>query len=267
VIFKNDHSSASPEIRRDAGSEAELPMSLRLIDSLATTPILAELFSDHSLLQAMLNFEAALARAEAHTGVIPTAAAEAIALGARPAYFDAAALAHASLRAGTPAIPLVSALTERIRKNNPEAAGFVHWGATSQDVADSAMSVLLKRAEKILVDDLFRLEQALAQLAEQHKQTVMLGRTLLQPAPPVTLGLKAAGWLGAVRRGRKALQRGFQAAAVLQFGGASGTLASLGNCGPSVAEALANELGLGAPPPPWHSQRDRLAWLICACGC
>ena len=242
-------------------------MSGRLIDSLATTPALAELFSDESVLRAMLDFEAALARAEARSGVIPPDAADAIAASAKPGNFDVAALADATFRAGTPAIPLVKALTEQVRKNEAEAARFVHWGATSQDVADTAMSLLLKRAEPILSGDLLRLEKALVALTERHKDSVMIGRTLLQPAPPVTFGLKAAGWFGAVRRGRRRLQNGFRAAAVLQFGGASGTLASLGDCGIAVAEALSTELGFStSPAAPWHTQRDQLATLICACG-
>jgi 3-carboxy-cis,cis-muconate cycloisomerase len=254
-------------------------MSVRLIDSLATTQPLAELFSDESVLQAMLDFEAALARAEARSSIIPQTAADAIAASANPRNFDSAALALGSLRAGTPAIPLVKALTEQVRKTNPEAARFVHWGATSQDVADTAMSLLLRRAEKILAEDLSRIEQALLRLADQHKNTVMLGRTLLQPAPPVTFGLKAAGWLGAVARGKKDLRDAFRAAVVLQFGGASGTLASLGNRGDdhrdvrendrgvAVVKALSEELGFEKPPAaPWHTQRDRLATLICACG-
>lgn len=241
-------------------------MSAHLIDSLATTPALAEIFSDESVLGAMLDFEAALARAEARTGVIPGEAAETIAGLARPASFDVAALADAAFRAGTPAIPLVKALTEQVRRSDEEAARFVHWGATSQDVVDSAMSLLLKRAQPVLSADLLRLDTALTSLAERHKGTVMLGRTLLQPAPPVTFGLKAAGWLGAVRRGRRRFENGFRAAAVLQFGGASGTLASLGDRGIAVREALGAELGLKIPAAPWHNQRDQLATLICACG-
>ena len=126
-------------------------------------------------------------------------------------------------------------LTDQVRKTDADAARFVHWGATSQDVADTAMSLLLKRAEPILIADLLRLEKALADLSESHKDSVMLGRTLLQPAPPVTFGLKAAGWLASVRRGRRRLQKAFRVAAVLQFGGASGTLASLGDRGIAVA--------------------------------
>jgi 3-carboxy-cis,cis-muconate cycloisomerase len=239
----------------------------RLIESLATTPALAALFSDGSVLQAMLEFETALAHAEARHGLIPMEAADAIAAAAVPGDFDISVLADAIFRAGTPAIPLVKMLTDQVRKADPDAARFVHWGATSQDVADTAMSLLLKRAEPILIGDLLRLEKALVDLSEGHKQSVMLGRTLLQPAPPVTFGLKAAGWLASVCRGRRRLQRAFRSAAVLQFGGASGTLASLGDCGIPVAEALSAELGFGdSPSTPWHTQRDHLATLICVCG-
>jgi 3-carboxy-cis,cis-muconate cycloisomerase len=242
-------------------------MSARLIESLATTPALAAVFSDESVLQAMLEFESALARADARIEVIPADAANAIAAAAKPGNFDISALADAAFRAGTPAIPLVKMLTEQVRKASAQAAGFVHWGATSQDVADTAMSLLLKRAEPILTGDVSRLENALGNLSESHKDTVMLGRTLLQAAPPVTFGLKAAGWLASVRRGRRRLQKAFRTAVVLQFGGASGTLASLGDRGIPVAEALSAELGFGdRPAAPWHTQRDELAALICACG-
>jgi 3-carboxy-cis,cis-muconate cycloisomerase len=242
-------------------------MSGRLIETLATTPALAELFSDESVLRAMLDFEAALARAEARCKVIPKKAADAIAASAKPANFDAADLADAAFRAGTPSIPLVKALTDHVRKTNQDAARFVHWGATSQDVTDTAMSLLLKRTETVLIIDLLRLEKALAGLSERHRNTVMLGRTLLQPAPPITFGLKAAGWLASIRRGRKRLQNGFRSAAILQFGGASGTLASLGDRGIAVAAALGVELGFDEPAPaPWHAHRDQLATLLCACG-
>jgi 3-carboxy-cis,cis-muconate cycloisomerase len=242
-------------------------MSGRLIESLATTPALAALFSDESVLLAMLEFETALARAVGRNGLIPAEAAEAITAAARACNFDISVLADAAFRAGTPAIPLVKMLTDQVRSNSQDAARFVHWGATSQDVADTAMSLLLKRAEPILIGDALRLEKALADLSERHKNSVMLGRTLLQSAPPVTFGLKAAGWLASVRRGRQRLQKAFPAAAVLQFGGASGTLASLGDRGISVAQSLSVDLGFGDPSaPPWHTQRDQLATLMCVCG-
>lgn len=239
-------------------------MPARLLEAFATTTPFADLFSDQSVLQAMLDFEVTLARAEAKAGIVPSAAAESIAAAARAEFFDTAALASAALTAGTLSIPVVKALTERVRARNPEAAGFVHWGATSQDVADTALVLLLKRARGML--DLSSLEISLSRLSEEHADTVMLGRTLMQPAPPITFGLKAAGWLGSVRRGRGRLDVAFTEALVLQFGGASGTLAALDDRGLSVAQTLAADLGLALPDAPWHTQRDRLAALLSACG-
>lgn len=241
-------------------------MPARLIESLATTEPLAESFSDQSVLQALLDFEVGLARAEARVGIVPQAAAESIAAAAKVKAFDVAALSRDMLRGGTAGIPLAKALTEQVRAKDAEAARYVHWGATSQDVTDTALVLLLKRAQPILAEDLSRLERALRKLSEEHSGTVMLGRTLMQGAPPVTFGLKAAGWLGAVHRGRKRLDSSFKEILLVQLGGASGTLASLGEHGPAVALALAKELGLACPEAPWHTHRDRLANLICACG-
>jgi 3-carboxy-cis,cis-muconate cycloisomerase len=210
-------------------------MAVRLIDSLATTAAMEKLFCDESVLQAMLDFEVALARAEAQLGIIPQSAAAVIAKAAEAENFDSTALAHATLRAGTPGIPLVKALTERVRAIDGAAAGFVHWGATSQDVADTGLVLLLKQVQPVLASDLARLEQALERLSEQHSHTVMLGRTLMQAAPPVTFGLKAARCLAAIRRSRAHLQSSFADALVLQFGGAVGTLAALGDQGLATA--------------------------------
>jgi len=241
-------------------------MAARLIESLATTEAFAELFSDASVLQAMLDFEVGLARAEARVGMVPKTAAEAIAAAAKVESFDAAQLARDGLIAGALPIPLVKALTEKVRQHDPAAAGFVHWGATSQDVADTALMLLLKRAQPVLESDLSRLESALQNLAETHARTVMLGRTLLQSAPPTTFGLKAAGWLGSIRRCRLRLSSAFAEALVVQLGGATGTLASLGERGIDAGRALADELHLEFPDAPWHTHRDRLGALICAFG-
>src|SRR5271154_991695 len=206
-------------------------MPARLIESLATTEPLANLFSDESVLQAMLDFEVALARAESRAGIVPKAAADAIQATAKAANFDVAALARETLRAGTPGIPLAKALTAKVRAANAEAARFVHWGATSQDVADTALVLLLKRAQPLIQSDIFRAEVALRTLSEEQADTIMLGRTLLQAAPPVTFGLKAAGWLAAIHRGNERLTQAFADALALQFGGASGPLAILGDKG------------------------------------
>ncbi|HSS97614.1 MAG TPA: 3-carboxy-cis,cis-muconate cycloisomerase [Terriglobales bacterium] len=241
-------------------------MPARLIESLATTEPLANLFSDQSVLQAMLDFESALAKAEAGVGVIPQSAASAIRKVAKAENFDTATLAAATLRAGTPGIPLAKLLTEKVGAISSDAAGYVHRGATSQDVADTALILLLKHAEKILHNDVLRLTRSLKQLSQEHKHTVMLGRTLMQPAPPVTFGLKASEWFASIQQSKKNLDDAFSAALVLQFGGASGTLASFGKKGIEVARALASELKLACSEAPWHTQRERLATLMCACG-
>ena len=239
-------------------------MFTRLVESLAATERLSQVFSDASVLQAMLDFEASLARAEAHCGVIPPAAARQIALTARADSFDGEELTRLSLRAGTPAIPLVKMLTAQVRALDPEAAGYVHWGATSQDVVDSALVLLLARCHAILARDHERVVAALRKLSDAHAGTVMLGRTLLQPAPPITFGLKAAGWYAGLRRGWPRVSTRFDETAYLQFGGASGTLAALGDRGLAVSEALASELNLKLPDAPWHGYRDRLAALMAA---
>ena len=241
-------------------------MSTRLIECLSTTEALSQVFSDDAVLQVMLDFEAALARAEARAGAIPASAATAITKAAVSDGFDLAELVRQSRRAGTPAIPLVRMLTEKVRRQDATAAGFVHWGATSQDVADTALVLLLGRSRRVLEADHGRVMCGLERIAGEQARTVMLGRTLLQPAPPVTFGLKAAGWLGAIRRGWARVASRFDESAYLQLGGAGGTLAALGDRGLAVSEALARELELKCPDAPWHAHRDRLAALMAALG-
>ncbi len=241
-------------------------MVMRLIESLATTPKMAALFSDESVLAAMLAFEAGLARVEARLGIIPSTVVAPIENAARAELYDAGEIATSSVRSGTATIPLVKALRERVGKVSPSAAGFVHWGATSQDVADTAIVLLLKQARNILQADVTRLENALYQLSEQHSETVMLSRTILQAAVPTTFGLKVAGWLGALRRDHARLDEAFEQALVVQFGGAGGTLASIGDQGIAAGQALARELSLAYPDAPWHTHRDRLAALMCDLG-
>jgi 3-carboxy-cis,cis-muconate cycloisomerase len=242
-------------------------MSVRLLASLVTTDPLADVFSDRSLLAAMLQFETALARVEARAGIIPADAADTIATAAQPAAFDAAAIARDARRSATIAIPFVATLRARVAEANPAAATFVHWGATSQDLVDTALVLCLARAAAILQQDHARLTESLRELSDKHARTVMVGRTLLQPATPITFGLKAAGWYAGVSRAGAQLFSGFESARTLQFGGAAGTLAALGgDHGPGVAAELARELGVQDPGAPWHAQRDRLASLVAACG-
>jgi len=216
-------------------------------------------FSDRACLQGMLDFEAALARAEARVGVIPRKAATVIAACCKAERIDAEALARAAPNGGNLAIPLVKQLTALVGKQNAEAARFVHWGATSQDVIDTGMVLQLRAVLPLIEADLKRLSDALAALAKKHRNTPQVGRTWLQQALPVTFGLKAAGWLDGIERHRARLREIKPRLLVLQFGGAAGTLAALGPKGLKVAEALAKELKLGLPEMPWHGQRDRFA--------
>lgn len=217
------------------------------------------LFTDEARLQGMLDFEAALAQAEAKTGVIPASAAPAIARKCRAELFDILELARATARAGSPVIPMVRRLTALVAADHPEAARYVHWGATSQDAMDTGLVLQLRRFLALLEADLGRLAAALARLAGTHKGTPLAGRTWLQHALPVTLGLKTAGWLDAVERHRARLREVRDRALALQFGGAAGTLAALGERGIEVAEALARDLDLTLPALPWHAHRDRVA--------
>ena len=165
--------------------------SRELLDPLFTTEKMRAIFSDHGRLQAMLDFEAALARAAARTGAIPPAAGAAIAAHCRAERFDVGALAAAAAHSGNTAIPLVNALTALVGRSDAEAARYVHWGATSQDAMDTGLVLQLREALALFDSDLGRLSAALAALAETHAATPLAGRTWLQQGPPVTLGLKA----------------------------------------------------------------------------
>jgi 3-carboxy-cis,cis-muconate cycloisomerase len=222
---------------------------------------MAEAVSDESWLRAMLDVEAGIAAAEAAAGVIPAAAAAAIRRACDEVRIDLTRLGEEAAASATPVVPLARALTAAVPG---EAANYVHWGATSQDVIDTAMMLVSRRALDVLLGELDGLADACAVLAERHRATLMPGRTLLQQALPITFGLKAAGWLvaageagdqaGAVRHGRLAVQ----------LGGASGTLASLGERGLDVLAGLAAELDLAEPVLPWHSARGRIVELALA---
>ncbi|MCK0545080.1 3-carboxy-cis,cis-muconate cycloisomerase [Pseudomonas syringae pv. aptata] len=221
-------------------------------------PEMREIFSDEGRVQGMLDFEAALARAQARVGLIPPEVVADIELSCDARLFDFDALAIAIGSAGNSAIPLVKALGKQIAARSAEAERYVHMGATSQDVMDSGLVLQLRRAIVLLERDLSRLADAMAEQAQCHACTPLAGRTWLQQATPVTLGMKIAGWLGAVTRHRQRLNEIKPRLLCLQFGGASGSLAALGDQAFSVAEALADELQLALPEQPWHTQRDRL---------
>lgn len=233
-------------------------LSPLLAPMLSSAPMRA-LCDDASYLQRMLDFEAALARAEAAVGVIPQAAAGPIGKACIAASFDLAELAEAATRSGNLAIPLVKALTANVAAIDPEAARYVHWGATSQDVIDTATMLTLRPAIDALVGDLNRAIAGFARLARQHRNTAMVARTWLQHALPMPFGLKLAEYAAALARSRRRLERLRVEALALQFGGAAGTLAALGDKGLAVAEKLAEILKLPLPEAPWHTHRDRVA--------
>ena len=240
--------------------------SQRLFDPLFTTERMREIFSDHGRVQSMLDFEAALARGQASAGVIPAAAAAAIEAQCRAELFDVEALAAATTQAGNSAIPLVKALTALVAAADADAARYVHRGATSQDAMDTGLVLQVRSALNANDADLERLSAALAALAETHASTALAGRTWLQQGPPVTLGLKAAGFLSAIERHRERLAELRSRVLTLQFGGAVGTLAASGERGLDVATALGRELGLAVPDVPWHTQRDRVAEVATTLG-
>lgn len=233
-------------------------MSNQLFDAYFTGKAMGAVFCDHGRVQAMLDFEAALARAQASTGLIPSSAVAPIEAACRAELYDFEALGLAIASAGNSAIPLVKALGKQIASVSPEAERYVHLGATSQDVMDSGLVLQLRAALELIEQDLQQLGEVLAQQAQRYATTPLAGRTWLQQATPVTLGMKIAGWLGAVTRSRQRLQALKPRLLNLQFGGASGTLAALGDQALPVAHALAAELKLALPDQPWHTQRDRL---------
>lgn len=230
----------------------------QLFDAYFTARDMREVFCDQGRVQAMLDFEAALARAEARVGLIPQSAVAPISAACQAGHYDFAALGEAIAVAGNSAIPLVKALGKQIASHHAEAERYVHLGATSQDVMDSGLVLQLRQALELIENDLAQLGQILADQAQRYAATPLAGRTWLQHATPVTLGMKIAGWLGAVTRSRQRLVELKPRLLVLQFGGASGTLAALGDQAMPIAQALAEELQLTLPDQPWHTQRDRV---------
>jgi 3-carboxy-cis,cis-muconate cycloisomerase len=232
-----------------------------LVNALGAASATADAFSDRNTLRQMLRFEAALARAVARAGLIPAEHAATIAAACEASLYDPVPLAVAARRTATLTVPLVKALTAEVARRNKAAADYVHWGATSQDVIDTAMVLQLGEALPPLLKDIEGIVAALATHARAHRATVMLGRTLLQPATPLALGQKIAGWACDLDRAAKRLGESFRESQVVQFGGASGSLSALGERAETVMTALASELQLPLPPAPWFTQRVRVAAL------
>jgi 3-carboxy-cis,cis-muconate cycloisomerase len=242
------------------------PASSALFGPLFATGEMRTLFADRATLGRMLKVEAALAAAEAAAGVIPRGAAGPIAAACNPSRYDLSAIGQAARAAGNVAIPLVKALTADVARRDAEAARFVHWGATSQDIIDTAAALALCDAAELVTRDLDRATKSFAAHARRYRKKPMAGRTWLQQALPITFGLKCARYAAMLARVREGLHEAASNAAVLQFGGAAGTLASLGAKGPAVAKRLAAELELTLHDLPSHGERDRIAAVAASIG-
>lgn len=234
-----------------------------LFESIFTTDAMIEATSDQAWLRAMLDFEAALAKVSASLGIVPADAAEEIAKLCESVELDPAALGRAGRAGANPVIPLVAELRTRLPGH---AAGWVHFGSTSQDTLDTALMLVWRRVLDLLAGDLRRAAGAAAGLAERHRSTPIAARTLLQQALPTTFGAVTAGWLvGLVEAGDRIADVRRRCVA-LQLGGAAGTLASLGDGALRVVEGVAAELGLAVPVMPWHTDRTRVAEIAGALG-
>jgi 3-carboxy-cis,cis-muconate cycloisomerase len=239
------------------------PIASTVIDSVLFrdafgTPRMREIFSDGALIQHYIGVEVALARSQARCGVIPPEAAEAIARGSRMDRIDFDQLRLDTDIVGYPILPLVQQLVAMCG----EAGRYIHWGATTQDIMDTANVLQVRQALDIVGADIRALRGLLADLARKHRDTPMAGRTHLQHALPVTFGYKAAIWLAMFDRHQERLAQLRSRVLVVQFGGAAGTLASLGDKGLTVQQALAEELGLGVPATTWHVARDGFAEAV-----
>jgi len=222
------------------------------------TPEMRRIFSDEAAIAHAVRVEVALARVQGRLGIIPEEAAREIEQRADAAAIDFEELKRETDLVGYPIVGLVHQLARQCG----EAGRYIHWGATTQDIMDTATVLQLREAMGIIAADLARLDEAIAALARKHRLTVMAGRTHLQHALPITFGYKAAVWLSMIRRNRERLRQLWRRVLVVQFSGAAGTLASLGDRGLEVQEALAAELGLATPEITWHSARDSFAELV-----
>jgi len=237
-------------------------VSGELLGALTSTDELMEATGDRAWLAAMLDAEAALAHAEAAAEVIPAEAAGAIAAACHPDGFDAAEVGRRARAGANPVIPLVADLRARV---GPESGEWVHWGATSQDILDTAAMLVCRRTLAIIETDMAHLAASCAVLAGSHRDAPMVARTLLQQALPTTFGLKAAGWLAGVMDAGDGLAR-LRPRLAAQLGGAAGTLAAFGDAGIEVMARMAVALDLVEPVVPWHTARGRIAEIAGALG-
>jgi 3-carboxy-cis,cis-muconate cycloisomerase len=244
---------------------------MRVLDSAIFSPLFSDakvsaLLTDEAFVSALVEVEVALARAQATVGVIPAAAAEQISR-VKAADIDITALTKGTIRSGFPIIALVQQIR---RQAGEEAEPYVHWGATTQDIMDTASVLQMRAAIQLFQRAIREIIWRLSELAQQHRTTVMAGRTHGQQALPITFGLKVVGWIAPMIRHAERLNELLPRLLVVQFGGAAGTLAALGDKGLAVAQALADELNLSVPVISWHAQRDSLIefgdWLSLVTG-
>jgi 3-carboxy-cis,cis-muconate cycloisomerase len=238
-----------------------------IFEGFLSTPEVLELFSERKIVEAMLRFEASLARAQASVGLIPESAAQSIIGTCKVELFDVTKIVRESVRAGSVAIPLVKSLTETVGLFNKDAAKFVHFGTTSQDVLDTAMALVTREALDLIEADVQKAVAALLVLTERHAADAVLARTFMQPASVTSFGLKCAGWAAPLVRSLQRLQLAGANALSVQLGGSVGTLAQMkkGNkrLGPQVMALMAADLKLKEAPFSWHTQRDE--WVALGC--
>jgi 3-carboxy-cis,cis-muconate cycloisomerase len=228
-----------------------------------TTEDMRRVFSDEQRIAYYLEFEAALARVQARLNIIPAEAAQEIERTCRIENIDFVKLKRQTERIGYPVLPVVQQIVEKCAKGLGE---WCHWGATTQDITDSATVMQIRAALELVEKDMEAIAAALADLARRYRDTPMAGRSNLQQAVPITFGFKAASLLAAMQRHRQRLAELRPRVLVGEFAGAAGTLSSLGTDGLKVQAALMQELGLGQPEIAWHTVRDRIAEVGCFLG-
>ncbi len=231
-------------------------------DLFSTEPM-RRIFGDENRVQKYLDIEAALARVQARLGIIPREASEEIGRHCVAEAYDFAKIKSQTERIGYPVLPVVQQLVAACRDGLGE---WCHWGATTQDITDTATILQIREALDLVEADIVAIADALADLAKRHRDTVMAGRSNLQQAVPITFGYKAATWLAGFDRHRQRLKELKPRVLVGEFGGAAGTLSSLGTRGLEVQAGLMKELDLGQPEIAWHTVRDRIAEVGCFLG-
>jgi 3-carboxy-cis,cis-muconate cycloisomerase len=238
------------------------PADSPILGTLFGTDAMRAVFDEQALFQRMLNVEAALARVQAKLGIIPADAAHAITRAAHIDNLDITELAASARNVGAHVVGAVAGLSRAAG----EAGAWTHWGATTQDIVDTAIVLQIREGLVLIHDSLRAIVRSLAAQADRHRRTVMAGRTYLQQALPTTLGLKCAVWLQPLIGHLQRLVALRLRVEQVSFGGAAGTLASLGDQGIAVMEALAGELGLAAPAAPWHVNREAFAETVAFLG-